>query len=436
MFFSSWLRNRKSSRGVRFQGPRFRPRLEALEDRWLPSTLTVTSPLDDGSSGTLRATIAAAASGDTIAFDSSLNGQTITLNGNELLINKSLTIQGPDATQLAISGNHLSRVFEVAAGEQVTLAGLTIEYGNTGPSYYSDGGGIFNRGALSLSGCNFSGNSADDYGGAIYSIGSLKLDGCNFSSNSTASSAGGAIYGGGPLTGSSGPITASNCVFSNNSSGTDGGAMYDASPITASNCVFSHNSSGRNGGAIYHVNTPLSLSGCTFLSNTVWNGNGGAIFDGGGGVGALMVNLSGCTLSGNSAHYHNQPILNQTGCGGAIYTGAATTKLTDCTLSGNSAVTGGAIWSTQDKGNSLTLSGCTITSNTATSKGGGLYNFYGDASLQNTKVSNNSAGTQGGGIFNDANATLTLYSSTTVTGNSAPDGADLINLGRVTKKKG
>jgi hypothetical protein len=88
MFFSSWLRNRTTKHRPSATHPsrasRFRPRLEALEDRWLPSTLTVTSPLDDGSSGTLRATIAAAASGDTIVFDNSLNGQTVTLNGNEL----------------------------------------------------------------------------------------------------------------------------------------------------------------------------------------------------------------------------------------------------------------------------------------------------------------------------------------------------------------
>src|ERR1700746_1938179 len=108
MFLSSWLRKRKPNRGAPGRGNRaaavrFRPYVETLEDRWLPSTLTVTSPLDDGSSGTLRATLAAAASGDSIVFDNSLSGQTITLNGNELLINKNLSIQGPaGATQLAI----------------------------------------------------------------------------------------------------------------------------------------------------------------------------------------------------------------------------------------------------------------------------------------------------------------------------------------------
>ena len=408
MFFSSWLRNRKSSRGLRCQGPRFHPRLEALEDRWMPSTLTVTSPLDDGSGGTLRATIAAAASGDTIVFANSLSGQTITLNGNELIINKNLNIQGPaGTTQLAISGNHLSRVFDVPSPPtgsivfpQVSLSGLTIEYGNAGTGY-AFGGAIDNGGTLSLSVCNFSDNLSIGQGGAIDSFGSLKLDGCNFSGNIAPA---------------------------------DGGGIYGDGPITASNCVFSNNSSAGSGGAIAHYNSPLSLSGCNFSGNNAWNGDGGAIFDAGGGVGALMVNLSKCTLSGNKAHtqYPNQFLLGY-GNGGAIYSGIATTRLTSCTLSGNSAANGGAIFSSQDKFNSLTLSGCTITSNTATSNGGGLYNYYGDASIQNTSITKNSAGLQGGGIFNNVAATVYLDFSSVVSANLAPDGADIYNLGHVKK---
>src|SRR5262249_28682451 len=116
-------------------------------------------------------------------------------------------------------------------------------------------------------------------------------------------------------------------------------------------------------------------------------------------------------------------------------TDGATTMLTACTLSGNSAANGGAIFSSQDKGNSITLSGCTITSNTATAEGGGLYNYYGDAFVQNTSITSNSAGLQGGGIFNNKAATLTLYSSSIVSGNLAPEGADIDNFGHIMKKK-
>jgi hypothetical protein len=43
MWFFSWLRNQTSIWFPRRRAPRFRPQLEALEDRCLPSTLTVTS---------------------------------------------------------------------------------------------------------------------------------------------------------------------------------------------------------------------------------------------------------------------------------------------------------------------------------------------------------------------------------------------------------
>src|SRR4051812_3818834 len=73
--------------------PRFSARLESLENRCLFSTLTVTT-IQDGGAGSLRANIAAAQNGDTIVFDSGLADQTISLSGGELVINKSLSIQG------------------------------------------------------------------------------------------------------------------------------------------------------------------------------------------------------------------------------------------------------------------------------------------------------------------------------------------------------
>jgi hypothetical protein len=87
----------------------------------VPSTLTVTNNLDSGT-GSLRADIAAAHNGDTIVFAPSLDGQTITLTSGELLIRKNLTIAGPGAGELTVSGNHASRVFEVAKRENVILS--------------------------------------------------------------------------------------------------------------------------------------------------------------------------------------------------------------------------------------------------------------------------------------------------------------------------
>jgi hypothetical protein len=86
IMFLSWLRTqtrhamRKAQRTSKPAGRHatFRPRLEALEGRDVPSTLTVTNTLDYGP-GSLRDEIAAAQAGDTIVFSNGLNGGTITL---------------------------------------------------------------------------------------------------------------------------------------------------------------------------------------------------------------------------------------------------------------------------------------------------------------------------------------------------------------------
>jgi uncharacterized protein (TIGR03118 family) len=146
------------------------PRLETLEDRTVPSTLTVTSAAADGSAGTLRAALAAAGSGDTINFAPSLDGQTITLIGGELAIAESLDIEGPGAALLTLSGNKASRVFDISGSTtSVTIAGLTIANGlantttATGPyGNVTMGGAILNTGAhVTLSGVAFLDNQAN-----------------------------------------------------------------------------------------------------------------------------------------------------------------------------------------------------------------------------------------------------------------------------------
>ena len=122
----------------------FVPWLEALEDRTVPSTLTVLNNLDSGA-GSLRDAIAQANSGDTIAFNPSLDGLTITLTRGQLSIKKNLTIQGPGAGLLAVSGNDTSRVFDISSNQAVTITGLTITHGTA-----DHGGSILDEVGASL----------------------------------------------------------------------------------------------------------------------------------------------------------------------------------------------------------------------------------------------------------------------------------------------
>jgi hypothetical protein len=309
----SWLHKRLTGQSqtrrtpARKPTPRFRPQLEALEDRLVPSTLTVTNNLDDGSAGSLRYEIGKAHNGDTIKFAPSLDGQRIELNGSELDITKSLTIQGPGAGQLTIDGRGSfgSRVFEVAAKKNVTLSGLTISdgYGITARGYLypndGNGGGILNFGTLTVSDCTISDNSAyaygnNGYGGGIYNAGTLTVSNSTVLSNSTENPApwgstnaayGGGIYNTGILSVTSSTVSGNLAEY--------GGGIYNAGTGTVSNSTLSGNIADFDGGGIYNAGT-LTVSGCTV------SGNYAGYLNGGGGIyNAGTLTISNSTFSGN-----------------------------------------------------------------------------------------------------------------------------------------
>jgi hypothetical protein len=261
----------------------FVPRLESLEDRTVPSTLTVTNLLDKGA-GSLRDTITNAKSGDTIVFAANLDGQMITLTSDQLTINKSLAIEGPGASLLTISGNDKNRVFNINEGLAVTIAGLTISHGHAVNSNGSDsaGAGILNvNSTLTLANDVLSYNEAigtTTAGGAVANRngGTLNIRGTSFLKNqviASSSGEGGAIAN--TLDGST--LVANNCTFlgnetiGTNGASTAGGAIEDdgdtkGASATINGCVFTGNRAiGSDGGTI--------SKGNTFVGNS----NGGAI---------------------------------------------------------------------------------------------------------------------------------------------------------------
>jgi hypothetical protein len=272
---------------------RVRPRLdlEALEGRDVPSALIVMNNLDSGP-GSLRAEIAAAHSGDTIDL-SGLSGQTIALTSGELVLNKSLTVQGPSATlaPVTISGSSASRVFEVdGSSTSVALSNLNV----------IDGTGVAHNAA--------SAGATDGKGGAIWNGGTLTVTACTISDNTAYHTGlpialGGAIYNAGTLT-----VAAS--TVSNNSVGImsfeitlggDGGGIYNAGTLKVSNSVLSNDTAngfggteGGYGGGIF--NAPKASATVTggSLTGNVAHGDGGGISNDG------TMTLSGVTVSGNA----------------------------------------------------------------------------------------------------------------------------------------
>src|SRR5262245_45374894 len=172
---------RPESKSVR----RSRLAVEALEDRTVPAVFTVNSTADDTTANdglmTLREAILAANNtpqeADTIQF--SVTGPTVTLGGKLPELSSDITITGPGAKLLAISGAGSYRIFAINSSVTATISGLTLSHGYDS----GNGGGIYNQGTLRLTDCALSGNTAGDSGGGIYNSGTLKLTDCTISSN-------------------------------------------------------------------------------------------------------------------------------------------------------------------------------------------------------------------------------------------------------------
>lgn len=182
----------------------------------IAATFTVSNTADSGP-GSLRDAIAAAqqATGpNVIEFDRHVRG-TIVLTSGAIVISQDLTINGPGAHRLSISGNNADRVFDMegnipqGTGIAVSISGLKIKHGlaTSNSSHGSVGGAIYVTGGgnLTLTGVVLSRNRAiDTVGGmaeggavALVSLGSVTASDVVVERNRAFSSASGAALGGG-----------------------------------------------------------------------------------------------------------------------------------------------------------------------------------------------------------------------------------------------
>jgi hypothetical protein len=248
---------------------------------WAGSTIPipvnpVTSPADSGP-GSLRNAVTSLAAGSTITFAAGLSGQPIVLTNGQIVLSNNVTI---DASALAsgieISGNGSSRIFQVNAGATVTLNSLIITnaYSNDG-----NGGGIYNRGILTVTNCIVVNNidargnggngqdGSDGYAGGIYNSGTLTVNNSVLAHNTGRGGGGGnganggSARGGGIYNDTGATATMNNSTLTNNNSsagtggnGGSGGSAY--------------------GGGIYNSGT-LTMRNSTLANNRAVAGNGG-----------------------------------------------------------------------------------------------------------------------------------------------------------------
>src|SRR3990170_3213880 len=212
----------------------------------------------------------------------------------DLDITGDLTINGAGAATTIIDGGDLDRVFHVKSGGAVSISGVTIQNGST-VAIASDGGGIRNDGALTLTNSTVSGNTATVAGGIVnYPVGTVTLTNSTVSGN-TANFNGGGIFNSGTVTITNSTVSGNTASLANNG----GGGIFNQATLTITNSTVSGNTANFSGGGIYNNLGTATITNSTINNNTAdsdgnGTGDGGGIARGGG-----AVNLKNTIVAGN-----------------------------------------------------------------------------------------------------------------------------------------
>ncbi|RTZ60176.1 MAG: hypothetical protein DSZ32_04125 [Gammaproteobacteria bacterium] len=205
-------------------------------------------------------------------------------------------------TQLIRQATADFRLFHVSASGDLTLDHVQVINGNanknTGNYQSQSGGGIFNRGKLTLINSTISGNHASAHGGGIFNDAGLSIYNSTISNN-IADGEGGGIK-------SFGGLFINNSTVSGNTShgaglpvNGDGGGIKSHAVTTINNSTLSGNSAAFGGGGIsIEPMGILMMTNSTVSANTTGSQGGGIFSMGGSGS---LVSLRNVTIEGNTA---------------------------------------------------------------------------------------------------------------------------------------
>ncbi len=271
------------------------------------ATWEVTDPAGSGGSlsdMTLPYAVAHTLSGDTITFAAALDGDTITTTAT-LTMHHNVAIDGPGAANLAVDGGAAHSVFAVTSSVTGgSISGLTIQDGYNGAAPSSGGGGVDNRGTLTLSEDMIINNSVFSAGGGVFNEGTLTMTDCTIAGNS-------AFAGGGLANDSHGTAHVTDCTFFENTASAGGSIIQEgtSSALFLTNCTIADSTatSTYGGGGLDTFYGTSTMDNCIFSANVATTGPGPDMYSEYPGVASynvgnylLVSNSSGASLTGSN----------------------------------------------------------------------------------------------------------------------------------------
>jgi predicted outer membrane repeat protein len=188
-----------------------------------------------------------------------------------------------------------------------------------------NGGGIYCRAALQVTGGGVTGNTGGQNGGGVYvEYGSVTASNWVVSGNVASSGTGGGVYFNNNY--SSGYVLQlTGCTVSGNRSGGDGGGVWTSSPyatVTVTGGSVEQNQSGGYGGAWYVNNGTPTLQTCQVKNNT-------AVTVGGVWVASGPIRVGGTVFCGNGVNINGawQDLGGNTQNGGCDGSGSTTRRV-------------------------------------------------------------------------------------------------------------
>jgi len=334
-----------------------------------------------------------------------------------LRMRPGVTLRGAtgDPADVVLDGQGVGPIlFNQDIEERIGIHGITFRNGS------GAGGGAVDLGlrrGADISHCVFENNSSASQGGAlsVIQVNDMDTENCIFTDlvfrNNTAD-----LDGGGALV-IFAPVLFQNCEFLDNSCGRDGGGLFIPSYNTVVlECLFEGNRADADGGA-FDGNGRCRIELSTFRDNHA-DQSGGAI--------QIAENISDCLFEGNSAGGAGGAVLltsetnrteyigNESGLFGGAIASLGTGK--DCLFRGNTAnYAGGAVSGPRQ------LERCVFEDNSA-AQGGALELNIGPNDFDDCEFRNNSALLEGGAVYAWGYVDLTTFTRCRFTGNTAPLG--------------